>query len=107
MSVKGGFSVALVSDRTMRKYHAQFAARDRPTDVLSFPFGEADYAEAYLGDILVSVETADRQRQAGLAEELKILILHGVLHLLGYDHETDDGEMHRLEQQLRKEFQLA
>ncbi len=107
MRLKGGFSVALVSDRTMRKYHAQFAAQNHSTNVLSFPFRAADSSEAYLGDILVSVETADRQREASLGEELKILVLHGVLHLLGYDHETDDGEMHRLEERLRKEFQLA
>lgn len=107
LQLDGGFSVALVNDRTMKRYHAQFAAKNRTTDVLSFPFQEPDSVEGYLGDILISVEMANRQQESGLGKELRILLLHGLLHLLGYDHKTDNGEMTRLEKRLRKEFQLA
>lgn len=100
-------AVAFVSDRRIRALNRRFGARPYPTDVLSFPAGRA--ANGYLGDVVISVETARRNaRRAarGLADELRILILHGVLHLLGYDHETDRGQMSRLERRLRQKWGL-
>lgn len=92
--------VRFVGDREMRRVNRQFRGKDKPTDVLSFP-GE----EGHLGDILISVPTARRQAaEAGheTGRELRTLMLHGVLHCLGHDHETDQGEMERLERRLRK-----
>jgi probable rRNA maturation factor len=109
LEVTAGFSAVLISDRAIRKYYRQYAGKDRSTDVLSFPDSPGEdgpLAEPYLGDILISVETADRQRKDSLQNELKILLLHGLLHLLGYDHEVDRGEMVALEISLRSEFEL-
>jgi probable rRNA maturation factor len=91
--------VRFVGDREMRRVNRQFRDKDRTTDVLSFP-GE----NGHLGDVLISVPTARRQAEAAghdVDRELKILLLHGLLHCLGYDHETDRGEMERLERRLR------
>lgn len=96
-------TIAFVSDKNIRKLNQQFRNVDRPTDVLSFPAGE----ESNLGDIAISVETAAAQaKENGLTfeDEIAQLILHGLLHLSGYDHETDDGEMNRLELRLRKKL---
>ncbi|HET6344849.1 MAG TPA: rRNA maturation RNase YbeY [Myxococcota bacterium] len=92
--------VRFVGDRGMRRVNRQFRHQDKTTDVLSFP-GD----EGHLGDILISVPTARRQAETaghGVDRELKTLLLHGVLHCLGYDHETDQGEMERLERRLRR-----
>ncbi len=98
----------LLSDAAMRRFNRQFAGLDKTTDVLSFPSGiENAGDEAYLGDILISVETAERQRKAELEQELKVLMLHGLLHLLGYDHVVDGGEMEKLEDRLKGEFSLS
>ena len=105
-----GFSIVLVSDSAMRRLNRRFAGKDRPTDVLSFPDGPEEWeaeAEPYAGDVVISVDAADRQRRGSLLDELKVLSLHGLLHLLGYDHETDDGEMRLLERKLKKEFHLV
>jgi probable rRNA maturation factor len=94
--------VRFVGDREMRRVNRQFRGKDKPTDVLSFP-GD----EGHLGDILISVPTARRQATEaghGIDRELKTLLLHGVLHCLGHDHETDGGEMERLERRLRKKW---
>jgi probable rRNA maturation factor len=96
--------VRFVGDREMRRVNRQFRGQDKTTDVLSFP-GE----EPHLGDILVSVPMARRQAAAaahGVGGELKTLLLHGILHCLGYDHETDRGEMERLERRLRRTWIL-
>ena len=97
-------AVCLVSDRAMRAYNRRFRGVDRTTDVLSFPDGATDpEGGTHLGDVLISVPRAAAQaREAGhsLARELRRLLLHGYLHLLGYDHETDDGTMRRLERRL-------
>lgn len=107
LKVPGDFSVMLVSDRRIQSYNARFAGKNRPTDVLSFPTDESHREqEAYWGDIVISVETADRQRGGSLLRELQILSLHGVLHLLGYDHERDGGRMVRMERKLRREMNL-
>jgi probable rRNA maturation factor len=97
-------TIAFVSDKSIRKLNQQFRNTDKATDVLSFPSGEAD---SNLGDIAISVETAATQaKDNGLTFENEIsqLILHGLLHLSGYDHETDNGEMNRLELRLRKKL---
>ena len=107
MSVRSGFSVKLVRDAAMRRYNSRFAGKDRSTDVLSFP-ATRDWSveQAYAGDILISVDAAQRQCQSSLMEEVQGLAVHGLLHLLGFDHEKDDGEMHRMECRLREEFKL-
>ena len=102
-------TVAFVSDRKMRELNGEFRAKDKTTDVLSFPF-EADEFESeqnFLGDIVISLEQAARQaaeNDLNLETEIKQLILHGILHLCGYDHETDDGAMNRREMELREEL---
>jgi len=95
-------SLVFGGDRAVRRLNARYRRRDRPTDVLSFPAGGG---EAGLGDVLISVPAAERNaRRLGrsLERELLVLALHGFLHLLGYDHETDHGEMDRLEARLRR-----
>lgn len=103
----GNFSIAFISDKRMRQLNEVFRGKDATTDVLSFPY-EADPFDPdqkNLGDIVISIEQA--QKQAGendlsLELELKQLILHGLLHLCGMDHETDNGEMNTRELDLRK-----
>lgn len=100
-------TVALVSDRQMRKLNKEFRGKNSTTDVLSFPFepDEFETEENSLGDILISVEQAKRQAAENdlpLEIEIKQLILHGILHLCGFDHETDNGEMNRRELELRE-----
>ncbi len=103
-----GATVAFVSDRTMRGLNRQFRGRDATTDVLSFPAGREEWERAEgesLGDVVVSVGQAERQAaEHGLDfdGEVAQLILHGLLHLCGYDHETDRGEMNALELKLRR-----
>ena len=95
-------TIAFVSDKRIRELNRQFRGIDRATDVLSFPADEPD--ESNLGDIAISVETAAAQaKENGLSfdDEIAQLILHGLLHLSGYDHEADNGEMNRLELRLR------
>ena len=102
---KGDLSVAVVSDRRMRALNRQFRGKDAATDVLSFPSGE----RGFLGDIVIAAGVAKRQaREAGhsLQTELRVLALHGLLHLIGYDHESDDGKMARVEARLRKKAGL-
>ncbi|MFQ5792986.1 MAG: rRNA maturation RNase YbeY [Acidobacteriota bacterium] len=101
-------TLVLVGDSRMRELNRDFRSHDRATDVLSFPSGKPFAPEdgRYLGDIVISVETAQRQalrKRSSLSRELDILALHGFLHLLGYDHETDGGEMRRLEYRLRRQ----
>jgi probable rRNA maturation factor len=103
-----GVTVAFVSDRTMRQLNRRWRGKGGTTDVLSFPAGQDEFEKiegVTLGDVVISVEQAARQALAhGLSfeNEVEQLILHGVLHLCGYDHETDDGEMNRLEVRLRR-----
>ena len=98
-------TIAFVSDKKIRELNRQFRGSDKETDVLSFPAGET----FTLGDIAVSIDTAARQaKENGLSldEEIAQLILHGLLHLSGYDHETDNGEMNRLELKLRRKLEI-
>jgi probable rRNA maturation factor len=97
---RGALAIAIVSDARVRALNRRYRRKDRATDVLSFP---AD-APGVLGDVVIASGVAARQaRRAGhsLGTELRVLALHGLLHLLGYDHERDDGQMARLERRLR------
>ena len=104
-TARGAVTVALVTDRRIQQLNRQFRGKDIPTDVLSFP---ADEPET-LGDVVIARGVARRQaREAGheLATEIRVLALHGLLHLLGYDHERDGGRMARVEARLRRKGNL-
>jgi len=93
-------TVAIVSDARVRALNRRYRRKDNATDVLSFPSDD----RGYLGDVVIASGVAVRQARAAghpLATELRVLALHGLLHLLGYDHERDDGRMARLERRLR------
>ena len=97
----GALSVLFCGDRRMRSLNRLWRKKDRPTDVLSFPSGEA----GFLGDLVIDVTYAARQARArghSLSRELQILLAHGLLHLLGHDHETDDGTMFRMQKRCVK-----
>ena len=99
-------TIAFISDQKIRELNRQFRNIDKATDVLSFP---SDSSDGEMGDIAISIETAGRQaKQSGLTldGEIAQLLLHGLLHLSGYDHETDNGEMNRLELRLRKKLRI-
>jgi probable rRNA maturation factor len=114
---RGAVAVALVSDRTIRRLNAEFRGHDEVTDVLSFP-GDASGRRSpgvpsrqnpreakHLGNIAIALGRAARQAREyrhPLRTELRVLALHGLLHLLGYDHERDRGEMHAIESRLRR-----
>ena len=105
-------TVTFIRDRAMRRLNRDYRGIDGPTDVLSFAYHEGEEAPAcdetsHIGDVVISVETAGRYaRELGLSfdREIELLVIHGALHLAGYDHETDDGEMSKLERKLRKEL---
>jgi probable rRNA maturation factor len=103
------FTVAFIDDTRMKQLNELFRGKDQTTDVLSFPH-EADPLDPdnkTLGDIVVSAEQAQKQAEENeltLEAEIKQLILHGLLHLCGYDHETDNGEMNALELELREKL---
>jgi len=105
-----GVTVVFVSDRYMGQVNRQWRGKQGTTDVLSFPAGEDSFDNpdgAVLGDVVISIEQAARQAKENglkLDQEIAQLILHGLLHLCGYDHETDKGEMNRLELRLRKKL---
>lgn len=104
---RGAVSVALVPDRVMRRLNREYAGADRATDVLSFPAAPLRGARpgGVLGDVVIATGVARRQaREAGHAygTELRVLALHGLLHLLGYDHHGDGGRMARVETRLRR-----
>jgi probable rRNA maturation factor len=104
------FSVAFVSDDRMWKLNWSFRGKDSTTDVLSFPqeLGPHDQPD-FLGDVVISVDQAKKQakeNKLSLENEIKQLILHGLLHLCGYDHETDKGEMNKRELALRKKLKI-
>jgi len=114
---RGHVTIALVSDETMRRLNREFAGKDTATDVLSFceegrrgdPVRVAPH-HVHLGDIVIATGVARRQaREAkhAYARELRVLALHGLLHLLGYDHEIDGGRMARVEARLRRKGGLA
>jgi len=122
LSVKGEVALVLAGDRALRKLNHRYRGKDKPTDVLSFPGpchahaggpagARRDECAACvgqapgLGDIVISVDSAAANaKRLGrtLPQEMDVLALHGFLHVLGYDHQTDDGTMERLERRLRK-----
>jgi probable rRNA maturation factor len=104
-------TIAFVSDVEMCKLNSQFRGKNMTTDVLSFPYqaDEFDADKDFLGDIVISIEQAERQateNKLSLENEVFQLILHGILHLLGYDHETDNGEMNMLELKFRDKLEI-
>lgn len=99
-------TVRFVSDRRIRELNRHYRQQDRSTDVLSFPGGSTPEG-VHLGDLVIGVPTARRQAAAlehPLGREIRELVLHGVLHLLGHDHEADDGAMDALELDLRRQW---
>ncbi len=106
--LRGQVTVLLTTDAAIRRLNREFRGKNKATDVLSFPAGELVAAE-FAGDLAISVPTA--RRQAGeqghaLGVEIKVLMLHGLLHLAGYDHEVDTGQMARRERLLRARLGL-
>jgi probable rRNA maturation factor len=110
VGLNGQVTVLLTTDRTLRDLNRRFRGKDEATDVLSFPStNPAPGPEKIAGDVAISVETARRQATEqghALGVELRVLMLHGLLHLAGYDHETDTGKMQRRERQLRARLGL-
>lgn len=108
--LRGQVTVLLTTDKAIRTLNRRFRGKNKPTDVLSFPArGPVAKTENIAGDVAISVPTAARQAAAQehpLATEIKVLILHGLLHLAGYDHETDEGRMARRERLLRARLRL-
>ena len=106
----GKVSVLLTTDEAIRELNRQFRRKNKPTDVLSFPPAPlAGVRNPPAGDLAVSVDTAARQAAEwghSLLIEVEILLLHGLLHLAGFDHERDEGQMHRREAALRTRFGL-
>ncbi|MGH9443155.1 MAG: rRNA maturation RNase YbeY [Thermoanaerobaculia bacterium] len=101
-------SVLFCGDAAMRTLNRSFRRKDRTTDVLSFPSGSAP--GGFLGDLIVSEPEARRQARRSRSpyrRTVEKLLLHGLLHLLGYDHETDDGEMDAIEGRLRRRLSTA
>ena len=112
-AARGDVAVALVTDAHSHKLNSQYRRKDRPTDVLSFPADsvsqttESRQSRRVLGDIVIATGTARKQARAAghsYQTELRVLALHGLLHLLGYDHDNgaDAGRMRRLETRLRR-----
>ena len=105
VAARAEFAVVVSNDDAVRGANRRFRGISRTTDVLSFPDGH----EGRLGDVLISAPRAQRQAETyghAIEDELKVLALHGLLHLLGYDHETDQGEMNRVEKRLRRRYKL-
>jgi len=111
VGVEGEVHVLLADDRTMRRLNRRFRGKDKATDVLSFPAGVSPVngGVGIAGDLAISLETAARQaRRFGhsLRDEVRVLLLHGTLHLAGFDHEADSGEMAARERELWRELGL-
>jgi len=109
---QAGVTVAFVSDRAMRQLNRRWRGLAGTTDVLSFPAEQDEFEKSEgttLGDVVISVDQAARQaaeHQLAFDDEVAQLILHGLLHLCGYDHEVDNGEMNRLELRLRRKLRI-
>ena len=108
VGLTGEVEVLLTGDTELKRLNRSFRGKNKATDVLSFP-APAEIAEAHAGDLAISLETANRQAAAyghTLRDEVRILLLHGLLHLAGEDHETDNGEMAARETKLRSGLRL-
>ena len=106
LAIEGEVNIRVTSNREMQGLNRRFRKKNKPTDVLTFPSAGQDTK----GDIAISLEIAAANAAElghSLATEVKVLILHGMLHLAGYDHEIDDGEMQAREAELRKKFKLS
>ena len=106
--LKGAVNVLLTTSAEMKSLNRRFRGKDKPTDVLSFP-AEPGAQKQFAGEIAISTEIAAQNALAlghSPAQEVKILVLHGVLHLRGYDHQCDNGQMARREKQLRAKLHL-
>jgi len=112
VGLKGEVTVLLTNDDGIRELNRRFRKKNKATDVLSFPapsFPGAKPGFRQAGDLAISVETAARQAEEHghkLTVELRVLLLHGLLHLAGYDHEADEGQMARKEDRLRAKLKL-
>lgn len=111
VKLRGEVAVLLATDEMIRSLNRDFRKKDKATDVLSFPVDDEhpSAAKRQAGDLAISLDTASRQAEEhghSLQVEVKILMLHGLLHLAGYDHEADKGQMARKENALRKELDL-
>jgi len=108
--LRGKVDVLVTSNSEMKVLNQRFRGMNKPTDVLSFPVsGDGEARKSFAGEIAISADISRRNARAlghGAAEEVKILVLHGILHLQGYDHEGDDGRMARRESQLRMRLRL-
>ena len=107
LGVEGELALVLAGDRLLRRLNREYRGKDKATDVLAFP---ADGGTDGLGDVVISLDTAARNARGlgrTLARELDVLALHGFLHLLGHDHESDDGAMERLERRLRRRLRIG
>jgi probable rRNA maturation factor len=107
VGISGEVDVLLADDAMLKRLNRDFRGKNKATDVLSFPAAEDDRQMA--GDLAISLETAAKQASAyghGLRDEVRILLLHGLLHLSGMDHEADNGEMAAREAALRHELRL-
>jgi len=108
VGLKGTVNVLLTTSADMKSLNRRFRGKDKPTDVLSFP-AEAGAAGKVAGEIAISAKIAAKNARFlghSSAEEIKVLALHGILHLRGYDHECDNGQMARREKQLRAKLRL-
>lgn len=108
-SARGAVAIAVVGDARMRRLNREHRGVDAATDVLSFPSGDSPGPDQFLGDIAIAAGVAGRQARAeghSRRVELRVLALHGLLHLLGYDHEADGGAMRRVEERLRRKAGL-
>ncbi|WP_158943549.1 rRNA maturation RNase YbeY [Granulicella sp. S190] len=109
VGLRGEVEVLLADDPTLRSLNKSFRGKNKATDVLSFP-APAEIADSHAGDLAISLETAARQAATyghSLRDEVRILLLHGLLHLSGLDHETDNGEMAIREAELRSKLKLS
>ncbi len=108
VGLRGEVDVLLAEDRTLRRLNREFRGKDKATDVLSFP-AAAEIADEFAGDLAISLDTARRQARTHghtLRDEVRVLLLHGLLHLQGMDHEVDNGEMAAREAALRTRLRL-
>jgi probable rRNA maturation factor len=108
VGLAGEVEVLLTSDAEIKRLNRDFRGKNKPTDVLSFPAPE-EIAGQHAGDLAISLDTAARQAESfghSLSEEVRVLMLHGLLHLKGMDHEVDSGEMAEREAELRRELRL-
>jgi probable rRNA maturation factor len=108
VGLQGAVSVLLTTSAEMKSLNRRFRGKDKPTDVLAFP-AEPDARKQFVGEIAISAEIASQNAHAfghSPAEEVKILVLHGILHLRGYDHQCDNGQMARREKHLRAKLHL-